>query len=129
MPVVIAPKLMDIAQSDDPKQALIDNVGDLSKVRIYGISALVANYIAPEKTKGGIIRTKETMAEYEWQGKVGLVLKLGAGCDEDDEKEFLHQWVVYQTNEGLREHLNGVACRIISLDRIRQGIPYPDMVY
>src|SRR5215475_72214 len=129
MPVVIAPKLMDIAQADDPQQALIDNVGDISKVKIYGESALVANYIAPEKTKGGIYRTKETMAEYEWQGKVGLVLKLGIGCDKEAEEEFLHQWVVFGINDGLRKHLNGVACRIIGLDRIRAQVPDPSMVY
>ena len=129
MPVVIAPKLMDIAQADDPYQALIDNIGDISKVKIYGENALVANYIAPEKTKGGIYRTKETMAEYEWQGKVGLVLKLGTHCDGDDEKEFFHQWVVFHPNDGLRQHLNGVACRFIGTDRIRARVPDPSMVY
>jgi len=128
MPVVIAPKLMDIAQADDPKQALIDNVGDLSKVKIFGENILVANYIGPEKTKGGIYRTKETMAEYEWQGNAGLVLKLGDGFEKDDEGELLHQWVMYGCNDGLRYHFRGVACRTISIDRIRQIIPDPSEV-
>lgn len=129
MAVVIAPKLMDIAAADDPKRALIENVGDLSGVRVYGQSALVASYIGPEKTRGGIYRTRETIAEYEWQGNVGLVLKLGLSTDEHDEEEFLHKWVMFGCNEGMRYHLNGVACRTIALDRIRQQISDPSMVY
>ena len=130
MPAVISAKLMDIAQADDPKQALIDHVGDLSEVRIFGENLLVASYIGPERTKGGVYRPKENIAEDEWQGKIGLVLKLGDGFDGDEEAEqtFLHRWVMFGTNDGLRYHYNGVACRTMSVDRVRQIIPHPGMV-
>ena len=39
----------------DPKQAILDQVGDLTGVDIFGSDMLVAIYKRPEKTKSGLI--------------------------------------------------------------------------
>lgn len=38
---------------------------------------LVASYIRPEKTAGGIIRPDQVREEDKWQGKAGLILAMG----------------------------------------------------
>lgn len=38
---------------------------------------LVASYIRPEKTAGGIIRPDQVREEDKWQGKAGIVLAMG----------------------------------------------------
>ena len=38
----------------DPKQAILDRVGDLSGVELFGSDMLVAIYKRPEKTKSGL---------------------------------------------------------------------------
>lgn len=128
MPVITAPKLMDLARAKDIKVALINEVGDLSKVRVMGQNLFIANYVGPEKTKGGIFLSPETKKEDEWQGNTGLVLKVGEGIDEEDASDFLHQWVMFGGNDGLRYHYNGVAVRTMHIDRVRQIIPDPEKV-
>ena len=41
----------------DPKEKLLTDLGDISKVELLNTQVLVAVYIRPEKTKGGIIMT------------------------------------------------------------------------
>lgn len=110
------------------KKALIDFVGDLSDHPVFGTNLIVATYIRPIKTKGGIIRPGENVKEDELQGNVGLVLKLGDGLDEDAKEAFLHKWVMFAYNDGLRYILNDVHCRTISIERIRQSPPDPSKV-
>ena len=77
MAIVSAPKTQQLALAQDPKQALFDAVGDLSGVDVFHNQILIALYIRPEKSKGGIIRPETNVAEDEYQGKVGLVIKIG----------------------------------------------------
>ncbi|MEN9931891.1 MAG: hypothetical protein RIS17_464 [Pseudomonadota bacterium] len=46
---------------------------------------LVATYIRPEKTSGGIIRPDQLREEDKWQGKAGLVLKIGPSAFDFEE--------------------------------------------
>ena len=66
-----------VAATTDPKQALLDAVGDLSGVDVFHNLVLVATYIEPEKTAGGIIKPDRTLMESRFQGKCALVLKKG----------------------------------------------------
>ena len=61
----------------DPRQTLLDKVGELSGVEVFGGDILVAIYKRPEKTKSGLILVDSTRGEDVHQGKVGLVLKIG----------------------------------------------------
>ena len=64
----------------DEKQAILEKLGDLSQVQIAQNEVLVAIYIRPEKSAGGILLTDRTRKEDNYQGKVGLVVKIGSAC-------------------------------------------------
>lgn len=128
----------------DPKQAVLDRVGSLDNIEIFGNDILVAIYKRPSKTKSGIILTDNTLNEDIHQGKVGIVLKMGpaAYLDEDgnrfrDIKE--GDWCVFRPSDGWRVTLNTlrgnyskdntVDCRIISDLSIRARVSEPDSIY
>lgn len=128
----------------DPKEALLDKVGDLSGIDVFGNDILVAVYKRPNKTKSGIILADSTLSEDKWQGKSALVLKMGpaAYLDEDgnkfrDIKE--GDWVVFRPSDGWPCILNtlqtgvskedAVDCRIVSDISIRMRVQDPDSIY
>jgi len=136
MPVVSASKIEQISQSSNPKLAIITAVGDISKVKVGSDLVLLGTYIRNEKTAGGIIRPKDNVQEDEFQGKVGLVLKVGpiaSGGWEDDatigQMAELHTWVVYQIKDAWPVQINGTACRFVPYEKIRAQIPDPSMVF
>jgi len=48
---------------------------------------LVASFIRPEKTSGGIIRPDAVREEDKWQGKAGLILAVGPSAFDFEELE------------------------------------------
>lgn len=133
MPVVTSKKLIEIAQSENPKLALIKAVGDLSQEHVLSDLVLVATYIRPEKTVGGIIRPPENIKEDEFQGKVGLIVKAGplATEFEDDTPPTCQvgDWVVYDIKSGWAVTVNEVACRLVPYSRLRMKVSNPDVVF
>lgn len=134
--VLSAPKIEQIAQSNDPKQAILKAVGDLSNVRVCGDLVLLGTHIRPEKTSGGIIRPRENVQEDEHQGKVGLVLKAGplAYADWEDaegagQNAVPGTWVMYAIKDALPFQFNGTACRLIPYEKIRMVTPDPMLVF
>lgn len=71
------PTLVELARAKDPRREILERVGDLSGHKVLKDLVLVATYIEPEVTKGGIYKTETRLNESRYQGKVGLVLKLG----------------------------------------------------
>lgn len=57
----------------------------IAGVQLLRNRVLVATYIRPEKTSGGIIRPDATREEDKWQGKAGLVLAVGPSAFDFDE--------------------------------------------
>ncbi len=136
MSVLSASKIVQIAQADDPRAAIIEAVGDLSGAMVCSDLVLLGTFIRSEKTAGGIIRPKETVQEDEFQGKVGLVLKSGPlayGDWEDNEmvgeNAKPHTWVVYQIKDAWPVQINGTACRLVPYDKIRMTVTDPAMVF
>lgn len=126
-----------LARAVDPKEALITEVGDLSGVQIMSNRILVAIYIAPEKTKGGILRASQTIAEDIFQGTVGLVLKKGgmAFKDDDASKTYFHgqdakvgEWVVFRPGDAKRIQINGVDCRFVEDIMIDMVVSDPELI-
>ena len=128
----------------DPRKEILDKVGDLQGVDVFGSDVLVAIYRRPEKTKSGIILADSTREEDKYQGKVFLILKMGplAFVDEDgnrfrDIKE--GDWVVARTSDGWAVTLNSsqgfttresaIGCRIITDINIRLRVLSPDLIY
>lgn len=126
-----------LSKAVNPKLALMNEVGDLSNEIIMGNRVLVAIYIGPEKTKGGIIRTTTSLKEDVYQGAVGLVIKLGGTAfrDEPETKTYFYnqkasvgQWVVFRPGDGKRIQINGVDCRMIEDTLIDMIVDNPEIV-
>jgi len=69
-----------VEQFDSEKQEILDRLGDISQVEIAQNECLIATYMRPEKTAGGIVLPHQNLKEDQYQGKVGLVVKIGSAC-------------------------------------------------
>ena len=137
-------KLREIAEAAtiNPKQALLDSIGDrIEGWEIGPCRVLVATYIRPEKTIGGVYLADRTLAEDRFQGKVGLVVKIGPLSFEDSGNTFfggftplIGDWVVYNPSHGrelftVDEKDGGTSLRLFSDQSIDMIIPDPSMVW
>lgn len=132
-----AATLYSIAKSSDPKKAILESLGDLSQAvpSLFSGRVLVAIYIAPEKTSGGIMLPHSVTKEDVWQGSVGLVVKKGNMAFKDDDTHKFHEqdvtvgdWVVFRPGDGKRIQINGVDCRIIEDSMLDMIISDPAIV-
>lgn len=136
MSVVIPKWVQELASAEDPKAAIMKRIGDLNDIDVLFNLVLLATYIRPEKTTGGIYRPSVNIDEDVWQGKVGLVLKKGANAFLDDERtKFLGQnvapgdWVMYRVGDALPFDFRGVPCRLLADTHIKMKIATPDLVF
>jgi co-chaperonin GroES (HSP10) len=127
MSLVSASKIQSISQAKDPKQAILEAVGDLSKEIVLWDLVLIGTYVRPEKTSGGIIRPLDNVQEDVYQSKTGVVLKLG--IDVEEPVYGLGDWVVYSIKDGWAVTVNGTPCRLVPYDRIRMKISDPGVVF
>lgn len=123
------------AHEGDPKAKLLDAVGDVDGVDIFHNQVLVAVYIAPEKTKGGIIRPQQNIDEDKYQGKVGLIIKLGPNAFISDAKwswpedMSVGDWVFYRISDTVGVTVNGQTCRILDDVDVKGRVEKPDDVW
>lgn len=137
MALVSSGRVIDlVSKSKNPKLEIIKLIGDLSTVDIKFNMVLLATYFRPERTAGGIIRPDENKSEDEWQGKVGLVMKLGpkAYVDDDEtafegEKVQTGEWAVYKIGDTWSLNINGYPCRMIRDSSIKMTVKDPNMVF
>ena len=82
-----------IPGTDDPKEIVMARIGNaLEKLpEIYGPRVLVATAPSPDR-KGLILYTDKRKEESRWQGKVGLILKLGPNAFEYDPRYPSYKW-------------------------------------
>lgn len=126
----------------DARQEILKAVGDISNFNVFHNQVLIAIYIRPEMTAGGIIITNKTRDEDKWQGKVGLVLKKGPSAFVDESNQWFKNmkvevgdWVVSRPSDGWsltynnRETGDEVLCRLIDDTFIRSTIPHPDSIF
>jgi hypothetical protein len=113
---------------------------------------LVATYQQPDRTSGGIILVDDTLNEGKWQGKCGLVLKVGPvafGFDEvlEDannngaQAAYAHHnipnvgdWVFFRGSDTWDCGIavmpgTGVHCRFINDDSIVGRVTDPSIIY
>ena len=120
----------------DPRETLLKELGDISGVELLNTQVLVAVYIRPEKTKGGIIMAAKARDEDRHQSKVGLILKTGPSAFVDEDGKWFSNldlkagdWIVFRPSDGWNVTVNGVLCRMFDDTAIRARIPHPDNVY
>jgi len=127
---------MEMDHSKDPRDELKKAVGDLSGVEIFNNQILVAVYIRPNKTKGGIYLADSTRDEDKTQGKVGLVLKKGPQAYVDETNSWFSDievnegdWVYFRPSEGWSITVNNVLCRILDDTLVRGRVQKPDHIW
>lgn len=135
--VVIPAKYIEaIAGSKDPKKAILDMVGNLDEIEVFGDMVLVGIYIRPGQTKGGVWLPDQTKAEDIWQGKAGLVLKCGpdAFIDPDSGERYEQavkpgEWCVYKVGDAWPVSVKGAACRMVRDVGIKMKIQNPEVIF
>ena len=129
---------MVMSHEVDPKNVLLDKVGDIEDVEIFNNQVLVAVYIRPNKTKLGgkdFYLTDNVVDEDRFQGKVGLLLKKGSTAFVESDGWFvnttfeLDDWLVFKPSDGWSLTVNGVLCRIIEDINVRGRVDTPDRVW
>lgn len=121
----------------DPKDAIYKNVGDfLENIEVFNNQILVATYVRPEKTKGGIYITEKNRGEDQWQSKIGLVVKMGPTAFNDTSGEWfkdvnikLNDWVILRPSDGWNITINNAPFRMIEDIHIKGRVTNPDFVW
>jgi hypothetical protein len=133
----------------DAKQEILKKLDDVAGFKIAKNELLLAIYQRPEFTPGGIIQVPQTLKEDIYQGKVGLVVKIGEHCRFDRVDPYtgipcgipvsLHDWVVVRPSDtwpldinvrpDILDRRDFVACRLVKDDQIRAVIANPAMIW
>lgn len=129
-------KMRQIAEStSDPKKALLDALGK-HDTEVFHSKVLVATYVRPARTKGGIFMPDKTIEEDRYQGTVGLVVKMGKGAFKDDniaqfngDKLSVGDWVLYVAGDGISMFINEVPCRLFDDTRILMRVKDPELYF
>lgn len=140
MAALMAVQQQKISQSQDTKSATLEAIGSkaLEAYSLFEDDVLLATYIAPEKSVGGIIRPGRNIDEDRFQGKCGLLLKVGPTAfvyNRSSERAFegtkpeINSWVVYRPSDGWEISLNGVSCRLIRANMLRGMVTDPSVVW
>lgn len=138
--------LREIAQTarHDPKKALLDSVGDVSGIDVFHNLVLVATYIEPETTPGGIIKPDRAIEESRFQGKAALVLSVGPLAFKDDgSAQFggksvqTGDWVMVRPSDGFelfkiktgKTGSDATSCRLFEDIHIKARLSDPALIY
>lgn len=144
----------DCATPDGLKVKMIaELMPKVEGIRVQRNRLIVATYVRPNVSAGGIILTQRHTDEDRWQGKIGLVLKIGPIAFDFDEVRELTEaglerfeaidnlgipqvgdWVVFRNSEtwefGLTVDAGKAAsCRMISDDSIIAVVKDPSTIW
>lgn len=129
-------ELSERSATADFKKLVLKDLGDISGVVILGSDVLVATYIKPRKTAGGIFLPDKSAEEDRHQGKIGLVLKLGESAFSysgpykyEGTVPKVGDYVAFHTSDTREIGIRGVSCRTVDSSLIRMIVPDPDSVY
>lgn len=125
------------------RQTILDELGDLSAIKVPLNRILLAIWVRPESRtlKGGVkLLMPETVRdEDKWQGVSALVVKMGPHCYEandaiqwcDDDKCAVGDWVMFRKGEGFRTRMGKQReCILMESERgIKMVLPRPDLVF
>lgn len=125
-----------LSRSKNPKMDILEMVGDLAGVEVMFNMVLIGTFIRSERTAGGIIRPDQNVTEDVWQGKAGLVLKLGPNAFVDDDNDVFYgqkvvpgEWVVYKVGDAWSLNINGFPCRLVRDSSIKLKVNDPNIVF
>ena len=136
--------VVEMTAADDPRSYIMNKVGDLKGHRLLGDRVLIATYMGTGKSPGGIIIPDKTVEEARFQGKVGLVLKIGPMAFKYDgpfayegDRPSVGDWVMYFPVNAREFFLggrggkggDGISCRQIRSEFVETILDNPDSIY
>jgi hypothetical protein len=125
---------------DDPAKIIMDRLGNsLDKLpNVYGSRVLLATAPSPSQV-GSIILIDKTREEGRFQGKCGLILKLGPSAFKYDpqypnypwegHRPEIGDWVFFRNSDSYEIGINGISCRYIMDDKIVGNITDIEMIW
>ena len=129
---------IEMKHDEKPELVLKKKLGDVSEIEIFNNQLLVAVYVRPSMTKGGIALPGDYVKEDENQSKIGLVVAMGAEAFNDPtgkwfggikKKIAVGDWVIFRPSEGWPITVNKTLCRMLDDTNVRGRVPHPDSVY
>jgi co-chaperonin GroES (HSP10) len=125
----------DVSRSADPYAEILKKVGSLSDITVMYNMVLLAAYVKPERTKGGIILTDQSKEEDVFQGKTGMVLKLGKDAFQDDDqntfngqKAEIGEWVVFKVGDNWKLTIREWPCMLVRDTSIKMKVTDPSII-
>lgn len=120
----------------DPRTMITEECAPFMEgLSVLGARVLVAVYVPPESTKGGIILTTNIRTESNYQGKVGLILALGPIAFQDDPTHRfgshtpkVGDWVVFNVGDTFGLELGKRRARNIEDVDVHMIITDPDSI-
>ncbi len=120
------------AAKDIKSELIAATSAAMPRTKLLRNRVLVASFVASERTAGGIIRPQKSMDEDRFQGKVGLVLKMGpiAFCFPEDpegtDAPEIGDWVLYRPADSYEIGIGeGAPCRVIYDDLVQMIVENP----
>lgn len=129
-------ELAKFSTPDELKAHVQESLGDLEFFEVLSSQILVAMYVEPERTKGGIIRIDRAIDESRYQGKAALLLKKGPTAFKYDGAynwegriPEVGEWIFHRTSDAWDIDLKGIPCRLIDSDLVKGVIDDPALIY
>lgn len=121
----------------DPREQLLNDIGDISGFEIYNTQVLLGIYERPEFTKGGIALPQKYRQEDQYQGKAMLILAIGSAAFTEGDENWrggaeppkVGDWIAIRPSDGWPISINGKLCRMITTGAVRMKIPAPDAIW
>ena len=131
------PQAIKAHHETDPREVIWQAVGkDIDDIQMLGARVLVATYVRPDKTASGIYLSDRTRGEDEYQGRVGMVLKMGPLAFVDDEnhkwgdlRPKIGYWIFLNIGDARRMTLNKHPVRIVEDVHIAGLLTQPDVAW
>jgi co-chaperonin GroES (HSP10) len=125
-------KAREIAESrDDARAAHFRALGPFTDQVLHS-QVLCLTYVQPSVTEGGIHIPDRGIEEDRFQGKIFLVVAMGAGAFKDDKIAQFHgasiqpgDWVLARPSDGMELFINGNSVRLFEDVDIRMKIEQP----
>ena len=130
---------------DEAKAQIHQSLGSIADLEVFGRQVLVAVYIRPEKSAGGVLFAPSTRDEDRFQSKAGLILKAGPTAFEDPTGNWfagvnvrVGDWIMFRASDGWQMTLChrsksnapiNLLCRLLDDTAVRARITDPNRVY
>lgn len=133
----IAERDQKVGPVESFKKSVMDKLGKvLDGIIVTNDNVLIATYIQPAKTAGGILLPDAAIDEDRYQGIAGMVLKLGESAFKYD-GQFPYEgtipqvgsFVMYHRSETREVGIMGLSCRLVPSSLIRMINVKPEDFY